>query len=346
MPQLLTIVHTNINAGKAYQVQQGSVRLYDNTMLSDFKRCPRYFYYRHELGWKPKGAEPALAFGSAWHAAMEVVWEGFRLRNLSPKDMAGEAHNAFINYWVNEGMPHPSEIDYQLEQELSPRTPGRAFEMLLAYIEQRSRVIKEMEIVSIEKPFAVPLDPNDENLYYIGLIDKIVKRHGKILGIEHKTSSAYKKDGPFRGGFVDSFSPNAQVDGYLYALHLLFPGKVGGIWVDATLVHKQEEGFLFIPVERRLEHLDSWLWEVRWWISQVEGERLREALVSPENTTMKAFAKNTNSCFDFQRSCPYLELCKSWGNPKGKELPLAYERKGWNPLVHVKGLPEELKGKV
>jgi hypothetical protein len=323
------------------------LRLYDNTMLSDFKRCPRYFYYRHELGWTREGKVPALVFGGAWHAAMEVVWaglEGASKMNISPskinrKEIVEAAYQMFVNYWANEGMPHPGEWTYELEEEYSPRTPGRALEMLIAYVEKRAQVVDDMEIISIEKPFAVPLDPDDDNLFYIGLIDKIVKYHGKILGIEHKTSSAYKKGGPFRGGFVDSFSPNAQVDGYLYALHLLFPGKVGGVWVDAALVHKQEEGFLFIPVERRLEHLDSWLWEVRWWIEAVEEEKRKlNSYCSSTDKVMKAFPKNTNSCWDFQQACPYLELCKSWGNPIGRSLPLGYVVNRWNPLAHVKGL--------
>lgn len=322
------------------------LRLYDNTMLSDFKRCPRYFYYRYELGWRRSGVSPALAFGGAWHEAMQVVWASLReaTRTKTTKELAKEAHDAFCAYWVQEGMPSPSEMTYEMELELSPRTPGRAYEMLLAYIEQRSKLSHEFEILSIEKAFAVPLDPQDDSLFYIGLIDKIVKRHGKILGIEHKTSSAYKKNGPFRGGFIDSFSPNSQVDGYLYALHLLFPGQVGGVWVDAALVHKQEEGFLFIPVERRLEHLDSWLWEVRWWIGQVEWEKGSLKETNPTDRILTAFPKNTNSCWDFQQACPYLELCKSWSNPLGRPPPLGYEVSFWNPLKHVKGLPLEVPG--
>jgi PD-(D/E)XK nuclease superfamily protein len=324
------------------------LRLYDNTMLSDFKRCPRYFYYRHELGWTLQGKTPALAFGSAWHAAMTVVWEELNqaVSRSEPirRQIADKAYEAFAVQWVHEGMPNPNEMTYEMEEELGPRTPNRAYEMLLAYVEERSRLMHEFSLISVEKAFAVPLDPQDDSLFYIGLIDKVVKRHGKILGIEHKTSTAYRKGGPFRSGFIDSFSPNSQVDGYLYALHLLFPGQVGGVWVDAALVHKQEEGFLFIPVERRLEHLDSWLWEVRWWIRRVEAEKYNvPATHARQDKVMQAFPKNTNSCWDFMQACPYLELCKSWTNPIGKNLPLGYEVNRWNPLSHVKGLPAELE---
>ena len=320
------------------------VRIYDNSMLSDFKRCPRFFYYRHELGWAPDRKAAALVFGTAWHAAMETVWGYFTAaqkgQKLNKVQIATDAHGTFCAVWAQEGMPPASEWSYDLEEEFKPRTPGRALEMLLAYVDTRMKVLHEMEVVSMERPFAVPLDPTDDSLFYVGKIDKIVKRHSKLVGIEHKTSSQYSKTGVFRSAFVDSFSPNAQVDGYLYALHLMFPGKVGGVWVDASLVHREVEGFLFIPVERRLDQLESWLWEVRWWINQVEGQRSALAEVAEHDKVMRSFPKNTNSCNDFNTPCQYIELCKSWTNPLGKPLPLGYKVERWSPLAHIKGLSD------
>ena len=315
------------------------MKLYDNTRLSDYKRCPRFFYYRHVRDWSPDGKRAPLVFGGAWHSAMEVVWAGMTPPAIMPskETLARAAYAAFVKYWVEEGMPPPDEIDYETEKEYSPRTPAQGLEMIVAYIDYRCRNRDDFELLAVERPFAVPLDDKDPTLFYVGKIDKIVKRRGKILGIEHKTTTAYKKDKhtPFRGTFIDSFSPNAQVDGYLYAMHLMFPDRVGGVWVDAALVHKNEEGFMFIPVERQLQHLDSWLWETRNWIARIEEDKDRAAISKASDTYMTAFPKNTNSCWDFNSACPYLGLCKAWPNPRDRPIPAGYTAKHWDPLDHL-----------
>lgn len=313
------------------------LRLYDNTRLSDFKRCPRLFYYRHVRNWRRDGTRVALAFGSAWHSAMEVVWAMLIANERPNNEVAEVAMTAFIDTWTREGMPAPADIDYEQEQELSPRTPGNALEMIHAYIETRSPQLRsgELELISVERPFAVPLDPNDPTLFYVGKIDKIVRTKSKWRAIEHKTTTAYSKGSKFRGSFVDSFSPNSQVDGYLYALHMLSPGAVDGVWVDAALVHKTEQGFKFIPIDRQLEQLDSWLWETRSWIDQVEANKARLEETGTQDRYMPAFPKNTNSCHDFNTSCSYLDLCKAWSNPVGKPLPPGFVEDKWDPLEHL-----------
>jgi hypothetical protein len=292
--------------------------------------------YRHEFNWRPKGTSVPLVFGGAWHAAMEVIWD--QIGKVPKGELARRAFSAFLIHWCGEGMPAPSDMDYEMEKEMSPRTPGRAFEMIVAYIDKRSINASDFELVAIERPFIVPLDPDDDTLFYVGKIDKIVKRRGKVLGIEHKTTTAYKKGGPFRAGFIDSFSPNSQIDGYLYALHMMFPGEVGGVWVDAALVHSKEDGFTFIPVEKLFDHLDSWLHDTRWWITRLEREKAQLKKATSTDKYLNAFPKNTNSCFDFASTCPYHDLCKAWPNPVGRNLPPGYEVSRWDPLDHIKGL--------
>ena len=318
-----------------------TLRLYDNTRLNDYRRCPRFYMYRHEFHWNPSGTRLPLIFGGGWHAAQEVIWA--HIGTIPKGELARRAFGAFLQYWCGEGMPAPMDIDYDLEKELSPRTPARALEMIIAYIDKRTPQAADFELVAIEKPFIVPLDPEDDTLFYIGRIDKIVRRRSKVLGIEHKTSTEYRKNGPFKNTFLESFSPNSQVDGYLYALHMLFPGEVGGVWVDAALVHKMEEGFTFIPIEKKMDQLDSWLSDTRWWIAQLEAERTKlqeERERQGRSSYLSAFPKRTSACRDFNALCPYLYLCNSWPNPVGKGLPPGFKEEVWNPLDHIKGLDQ------
>jgi hypothetical protein len=84
--------------------------------------------------------------------------------------------------------------------------------------------------------------------------------------------------------------------------------------------------------------LDSWLWEVREWIALIEADKRALEQADTQDGYLRAFRKNTNSCWDFAAACPYLDLCKAWPNPKGFDLPPGYTKEHWDPLQEVKGL--------
>jgi PD-(D/E)XK nuclease superfamily len=324
--------------------------LYDNTRLSAYRNCPRFFLFRHVFDWAPEGIEWPLVFGSAWHAAMDYVWrELLAERKPGPINhelIARGAYKKFIKEWIAEGAPPPEQLDYEMQQEIAPRTPMHAFEMLVGYVTTKAKLLDDMELIATEKPFAVPMDPSQE-VFYVGKIDKQVrlKSSGRIRGIEHKTTTAYRKGGPFRAGYIDSFSPNSQVDGYLFALHMMHPGNVEGIWVDAALVHRTEEGFMFIPVDKQLKMLDSWLWETNEWIRRIETDKASLKGVSENDPYLKAFPKDTSSCWNFNRRCPYMDCCKAWPNPLGKPMPPSMVEDHWDPLSELGSMEEVLGAK-
>lgn len=317
-------------------------RLFDNTRVQDFKTCPRLYYFRHVLGWQPDGTvRLPLAFGSAWHKAMETVWQlgtaklgpGEALRRKA--EIVDAAHEAFLAEWQKAGLPR--RLTYEEEKDMAPRTPMVAQGMLIQYIDKRWSMLRDpdLKLLSVEKPFIVSLSPDPgDDLFYVGRIDKVVALRGKVLAIEHKTTTQYRVNGPFRAAFIDSFSPNAQVDGYAFALHSLFEA-VGGIWVDAALVHRSENACMIIPVERRREHLDAWLWEVHYWIAMIQQNLDLLAEVATGDSYMAAFPKQTASCFNYGSACAFLNVCKAWPNPKGREPPPSYHEERWDPLAHV-----------
>ena len=316
-----------------------NLRLYDNTRLAAFRKCPRYYYYRHVRHWEALESKVAIRFGKAWHAAMEYIWPAI-IRQDDKTDIMKKAFLKWQEAWVDDG--HPAKLSYEQEVEYSPRTPAIALEMIADYVDTRYRQILGYEIISVELPFVVPLNPDDDSLFYIGKIDKVVQeRTGrkKILGIEHKTTTAYKKDGKFKQSFLDSFSPNSQVDGYIYALHMTYPGQVGGVWVDGALVHKTETGFKFIPVEKQKAATDMWLWNTHYWIDQIEANVAHLETLSPSDPYMAAFPQRTESCFDFNTACEHVNTCKSWPNPMGKDVPPGFRVHKWDPLEFVDAAP-------
>jgi hypothetical protein len=306
-------------------------RYYDNTRVSSFRECPRKFFYRHVQHWVPDTTGAPLVFGSSWHEAMDVVWQRLSSgSNLDTNELAIEALRAFIDHWVSEGLPSLDEMGPEEIDRLGFRNPATAHEMLIHYIDERRSLLEgsEFELISFEEPFAVPLDPEDDSLLYVGRLDKVFKLKGRHYVGEHKTTAWYKKDGGFRYEFLDSFSPNSQIDGYLFAARMLYGKSLKGVWIDAALVHKTvHDAFKIIPIERLTAQLDSWLWETKYWIQQIDANK--EADLSGDY--MAAYPKNTQACSNYG-GCPYLDLCKMWSNPSEKETPQGFRYDPWDPF--------------
>lgn len=330
-----------------------TLRLYDNTRLSCHKSCGREFYFTHVKHWRTSEIAAPLAFGSSWHSGMDVIWaELAALKgDLQPRaeEILQKAFAAFYKNWLGEGMVDTMsmEADKDKVDALKMRTPSTALEMMGEYIFEREDFIRSCELIAVEQPFVVPLDPSDPDLLYCGRLDKVVRHEGRVKIIEHKTTSLYKKAGFFRAQFLDSFSPNAQIDGYLYAAHQLFADPDfrfrGECYVDGALVHRDvHDGFCFVPVERRIEHLDSWLWETLEEVRRVEVNKHRlehdEPLIKRLDY-LPAFGKNTGNCFSFNTACSYMDLCKAWANPEREwemeDPPKGYIYRKWSPFDQI-----------
>lgn len=317
---------------------------FDNTRLTSFKTCQRKYYYEHVRGWRRVGTALPLVFGGAWHAGMDSIWScAVEIRDgVKKKDVVDLAYDAFVTHWTDpsEGaLAHPDKLSADELSDMAPRTPMIAREMLHAYVDARAHLFSDpsFRVLDIERPFAVPLDPNDASLWYVGRLDKVFEYRGKVYVGEHKTTTSYKKGGPFRSDFVDSFSPNSQIDGYLFALRMAHRDKAAGVWVDAALVHKEvHDGFKIIPVDRQHAMIDAWLWETRNYIDQIEGNLA--ALAERENDDtpyLAAFPKNTAACTNYG-GCPFADICKTIGNPaKEKTPPLGYKVDLWDPLSKI-----------
>ncbi len=303
------------------------------------------------MGWKRSGESgTALVFGSSWHEAMDSVWDTIaRLRVTDKEHIVETAYAQWVKKWVEGDMPHPDEIDSELASELMPRVPSVALDMIYGYVDKRLDMIKRVEILDIERAFAVPLDPDDSTLFYIGRMDKVVDPgNGAVRVIEHKTTTLSKGYGKnyepkIRPLYLDSYSPNSQVDGYLFALHLLYNTfKRFEVWVDVALVNKKGEDFQFVPLEKQMAHLDAWLNDTHYWISQIESQTARTLDHSPTDPVLAAFPKNTSSCLDYNRTCTFIDLCKARANPLSwGSAPPGYVVDRWNPLDHL-GTPKEI----
>lgn len=329
------------------------MRYFDNTRIEAFRKCERSFYFRHVRHWAPDTTKAALAFGGAWHAALDVIWETYcgagSAERASTAAVVGAAMFAFEEKWTEEGFPGLNDflaLSYEEQQKIGMRNPMTAAEMLYGYIEAREDMMRHRfrpaDEAWIEQPFAVPLSLSDPNLWYVGRWDKRVVRvsDGAIFGIEHKTTSEYRKEGGFKADYLESYNPNSQVMGYLYAGKVQYGHAFKGILIDHALVHKTvHDAFALTPIELHLEQLEAWLWETRARIEDISRDttRLDRERAEGMSSFLPAFPRKTEQCIGKYGRCPFLDLCRSDANPeRWDDPPAGWKVEKWEPFDELR----------
>ena len=307
---------------------------YDNSTLHDFKVCMRMGYFKHVRKWTPAGKSPALIFGSAWHSAMDAVWAGLTAGaggSYHQEDIENAGQEAFRETWEKEGGPVHIPVTHM--KMWQPRLPQVAFQMIESYVAKRASSLKHLTIVESEVPFAVPILPG---VWYTGKRDKLVRdRTGKHTVVDHKTTTWGSKSG-FRDVWKNTWSPKSQIDGYLFSAGLAYPKLNVSAWIDGALVSMNDRLFEFIAVARSADNLDAWLWETRYWIGTIEQHK---AALPQRGDFMAAFPKNDASCVQYNRVCPFLDICKGCANPeKLVNPPAGMVESTWSPMT-----PQELE---
>ena len=304
----------------------GALQFKDNSRLSEFKLCPRKFFFHYIKHIVPSYPRPALDFGSAWHKAMDYVWM-MQAEGMKGSELATGAYKEFLKDWEERG--HPLDIPLGDEKRYLPRTPGTAIEMIHSYVKIRSPWLSTLKIVEAELPFAVPIDPDNPRRFYVGRLDKVYIEGGLYVVGEHKTSSMYSIEQGFQHGFTDSFDPNSQVDGYSFALKMLYGAKTKGVCIDAALVHKTHHDiFKFIPISKAAGYANDWLEDANYWWDRVdEAEKLEHYAKHASGACRTVFG----AC-EYKQVCLYTKDCSAFMKEEGAPAPEGYKIDNWEPF--------------
>jgi len=308
---------------------------YDNSQIECFRNCARRYYFRYVRHWKRDKTNIHLGFGSAWHGAMDVVWQTADSQ-LSNDEIVDAAMERFYEEWTEAKLPEDSMelID------LYPKVPGRAKEMLSWYLDKyRSRFFSKCKLIAVEEPFTVPLTgEKEDSLYYMGRWDKVYEFDERIFIVDHKTTNSDKSR------WAESFSPNSQVDGYIFAGHATYGDKFYGVLIDGALVQKGSKsidgfppgiGFPRVPVQRLFGHLETWHWETLYYINLIRyNDSMLTATHGEGNSVdyLMAFPKNTSYCSNYS-GCIYKDICKCVTNPDRMETPEGFVESIWSPMT-------------
>lgn len=310
----------------------GSERRYiDNTMLNDYKCCPRRYFLRHKKNWRRSGIAAPLVFGLSWHNAMDALWSNFgKVEDVELLRLAAEAFDAC---WTDQGMPAPDEMGLDQIERLGARTPFVAREMLAGYLNARRHILSGMKLVAVEQPFAVPL-PGLPSTWYAGRLDKVFDYNGIRIVDEHKTTTEYKIDGGFKSNYLESWYLDSQIMGYLFGGGLFFEG-LEQVWVDAALVHKKvHDKFKFIPISHHFSLLEQWVADTCEWVSRIYRDE--DKFASTGRLGQGTFPKQTEACFNKFGACQFVDICRTQSSPEDIPLPEGYTHEEWSPFSVLK----------
>lgn len=278
------------------------------------------------MGYRSEGSNVHLAFGSAWHDAMEHLLTVGK----HDKETVAEAYRIFVRRF-NKEMGDEVNNHYAKNRENA----------LVALSEYAQTWLPDTALHT-EIAGTAPISPS--RLIYFKLDSLIRDKKGKLWSMEHKTT------GRLTSAWKDRWEYDFQTMCYNHVVHCIEGDieQVGGVNINGAVLRKSSNEFLRIPVSPSGDKLQLWLWEANHWIDQIEWNMEMLAETSPSDDIMVAFPRNTSSCAKF--GCDFPGLCSSRCNPLqwGEEPPIGYKKEFWDPRredAKVKATPSA-EGKI
>lgn len=293
----------------------------DSSKLSTFQDCPRKFFYRYLLGWESEDPSIHLVFGSAWHEAMEVLFEdGPDYSN----ERIMEAYSRLESVY-RESFPVEAE-----DESREPKTPQNALDALVSYSE-RYTPRDTFTTNYVEVAGTVPIT-RDKLIHF--KIDVVVEKdNGDIWIIDHKTTGRKSRSWQEKWDLV--IQPWAYIHA---AMQLWGVDRVQGMLINGTVFRKTDNEHVRMKVRKTMEDMQVGMWEARHWIQQLDWNMKELEKSSPDDNVMQAFPRNPASCCKF--GCQYPEFCKNWANPLARanfdEPPIGFEKEFWDPREREK----------
>ncbi|KKL69520.1 hypothetical protein LCGC14_2114130 [marine sediment metagenome] len=272
-----------------------------NSRLSTVKACLRKFYFNYEKKLIKSGKAIPLDFGSCWHTAMDSLWKSICWdKRYERSFVVDKAFSEWKIKWLKLG--RPVDIPLEVIKLYKMRTPGVAKEMLYSYFDLYINWLKQIELIAIEQPFAVPLDPNNPTRFYIGFFDKVYKISNRIYIKEHKTTTLYSVDQGVQDRYIKSFEYDSQIDGYSIGLKIKYrdePELKMGAEIDIALVHlKHHDIFKIKPVNKLDIYDKTWIEDTIFWWDFMDAAK-----------AANKFPRNDSSCQNQYGTCDYLDIC-------------------------------------
>lgn len=154
------------------------------SQIKTWLRCPRQYELKYVRGADPEVVPHALAFGSAFHAALAAH---YREKQAGRSHTVDELVSVFGAAWAEHGdRGVPLEV-----VEGAPDAVDLGRRMLGAFVDDDAT--RGAEVIDVERPVSAVLHNPDtgevleERL--TGFVDLVVRERGRLVIVEHKTSA-------------------------------------------------------------------------------------------------------------------------------------------------------------
>lgn len=318
-----------------------TLEIFDNTKLDTFQSCQRKFMFSYVFNLRRKYANLDLEFGKSVHDGFETLddldWK---------KDGLSEAMSAFKS-------SYGEHYDPSTWLKKAPKNPSGANAIYKAALS----VSHEHE-TTIMKEIAIPVMLDHKTILWCKMDRLLVdEKLGGLISIDYKTSGRYYED------TKDRATSRTQFKGYTAALehHFSSKGRVLGVhaiycmpyknavkqpklkpyyYAHGTSEDKNGHALLIrIPTKYDAYDLEEWRLEMMGRVDHVREEIDKLSFQTSEDKSLTCFRKNTNSCFAYNKACPFFEFCHNDAWAKRNPLfledrpnpPIDYKKEVWNP---------------
>lgn len=306
----------------------------DSSKINDFLKCPRYYMYRHYLGWQSETISNHLIFGSAVHVALEHL-----LLNGYDNNSIMGAFDLFLAEYRKTFSESQDEI-------FEPKTPQNFFHILNAYANNYKRDLENFEVLYTEIAGTVAINGVDS----IALrMDSILKdrKSGKVFSLEHKTASSTYL-------WSQQWLLSIQVGTYTHALNCLFGqnevdcvtmnglfiSKAKNSWKDINSTGRTKNKlpweFIREPIAKSKDQMQVWLSRVNWLYDEIKYHTSMAGGDDARNgEVLGYFPLNSQACSDYGKLCIFHPFCIAWPNPLKRcdDVPIGFVKEFWDPLA-------------
>lgn len=300
----------------------------DYSIFSTLLTCEEKARLRYLIGLVPYEEPPALSFGSAIHAGVDM-WH--RTRSIQ------EARAGFLNEIKRRGSILPVSMDTDERRSIE-----RGIYLLEAYIEKYENEPYEVMRRSddgtpyVEMAFSVHImDWRDRPVHYVGKIDAIKRSlvDGRPRIFELKTTS--------RGlaWYLDQVRPNHQITGYYLGAQAANIDVAGCMWdcvyVSDRRPDPKKGGWMTFGIDiekdfgrretRRSEvDINEFLADVRYAATR---------WLALQESSLKRWTRNAPGACYMYGGCQYLEVCSTNINPN--IVTSKYKVEKWAPWENL-----------
>lgn len=288
-------IHTDIPIKHYSQFERHEGVILDNSVIMEYKKCPRSYFFRYVLGYDSAETPPYFAFGSAYHKFREVlelafnecIEKGFDKQTSCALSL-GKATNAAIAYWTKNGPKSYAEKD-----KFAFLTLDRLKQSIqIAYKWwETEKLAGNLKVLFTEQPFVIKLgtDMNGIDIYLGGRFDQAIETYGKLYNRDFKTSSQPEMF------YTRSLKPNNQFALYTFALSCLSGKQAAGAMIETLFNQKTTAPKLKVfPVSYVREEIEEWRQDTIHWVTLIN--RSRENDHYPANEKQCGFCQFHQVC--------------------------------------------------